>query len=99
MKKLVSLILALVLCLALSACGGSGSASTSSADAAAYPNGKNITMICPWSAGGGSDSCVRLLVPYLEQELGTTITVINPTGGSGWVAWEQLLSGKATGPR
>ena len=100
MKKLVSLTLALVLCLALAACGGSGSAnsaSTSSADAASYPNGKNITMICPWSAGGGSDSCVRLLVPYLEQELGTTITVINPTGGSGWVAWEQLLSGKADG--
>lgn len=94
MKKLLALFLALVLCLSLAACS---SAESSSGNAAAYPGGKTITMMCPWSAGGGSDSCVRLLVPYLEEELGATITVINPTGGSGWVAWEQLLNGKADG--
>lgn len=94
MKKLLALFLALVLCLSLAACG---SAESSSGNTSAYPGGKTITMMCPWSAGGGSDSCVRLLVPYLEEELGATITVINPTGGSGWVAWEQLLNGKADG--
>ncbi|MGI6029074.1 MAG: tripartite tricarboxylate transporter substrate binding protein [Candidatus Heteroscillospira sp.] len=54
-------------------------------------------MICPWSAGGGSDNGVRLLVPYLEEALGTSITVINPTGGSGWVGWEQMLKADADG--
>ena len=62
-----------------------------------YPGGRTITMICPWSAGGGSDNGVRMLVPYLEKELGTSITVINPTGGSGWVGWEQMLAAPADG--
>jgi len=66
-------------------------------EAPAYPDGKNITLICPWSAGGGSDNGVRLLVPYLEKQLGTSITVINPTGGSGWVGWEQMLKAEADG--
>lgn len=85
MKKLLVTLIALVMIL------------SSVSALADYPDGKNITMICPWSAGGGSDQCVRLLVPYLEQELNTTITVINPTGGTGWVAWEQLLQADADG--
>lgn len=87
MKKALALVLALMLTLSMA----------SLVYAEDYPGGKTITMICPWSAGGGSDQCVRLLVPYLEQELGTTITVINPTGGTGWVAWEQLLHAEADG--
>ena len=92
MKRIVALALALAMALSLTACGkesnSSGNAgSTAGGGEVSYPNGKTITMICPWSAGGGSDNGVRLLVPYLEKELDTTITVINPTGGSGWVCW------------
>lgn len=90
MKKIAIFVLVLMLCLAMAVPAFADGETT-------YPDGKTITMICPWSAGGGSDSCVRLLVPYLEKELDTTITVINPTGGSGWVAWEQLLSADADG--
>ena len=75
-------------------------ANTEAAPAASgsdFPGGRTITMICPWSAGGGSDNGVRMLVPYLEKELGTSITVINPTGGSGWVGWEQMLAAPADG--
>jgi len=67
------------------------------APAGGYAAGKTITLICPWKAGGGSDVGVRLLTPYLEKELGATITVINPTGGSGWVGWEQMLKANADG--
>ena len=57
----------------------------------------NITMLVPWSAGGGSDLAVRTLVPYLEEELGTSITVVNATGANGWIAWAQLLQAKPDG--
>ncbi|MBO6041082.1 MAG: tripartite tricarboxylate transporter substrate binding protein [Oscillospiraceae bacterium] len=112
MKKTLSLILALVLCAALAACGSSPASSGSQesaapapetaasapeSDAVDFPGGRTITMICPWSSGGGSDNGVRMLVPYLEKELGTSISVINPTGGSGWVGWEQMLSADVDG--
>lgn len=90
MKKKLALTLTLVLLISIIG------ASTTLAQSD-WPAGKNITMICPWSAGGGSDLGVRILVPYLEKELGTKITVINPTGGSGWVGWEQLLAAEADG--
>lgn len=112
MKRITALALALALSLSLVSCGsgnsgkddnkGGGSAGTSAGSGSAqqgtaYPDGKTITLICPWSAGGGSDNGVRMLVPYLEKELNTTITVINPTGGSGWVGWEQMLKAPADG--
>ena len=110
-KKILAFVLASAMALSLASCGGSKAdapAADNSGDAAAngdaaqtetvdYPAGKTITMICPWSAGGGSDNGVRMLVPYLETELNTTITVINPTGGSGWVGWEQMLKAPADG--
>lgn len=101
MKRIVALALALAMTISLAACGNksnnSGGSGSGSGGEVSYPNGKTITLICPWSAGGGSDNGVRMLVPYLEEELGTTITVINPTGGSGWVGWEQMLHADADG--
>lgn len=105
MKRITALLLSVVMSISLAACGGAPSGNASHAGSkdnnassstpakpdAAYPDGKTITLICPWAAGGGSDNGVRMLVPYLEKELGTTITVINPTGGSGWIGWEQML--------
>lgn len=88
-KKILAFVLASAMALSLASCGGSKAdapAADNNGDAAAngdaaqtetvdYPAGKTITMICPWSAGGGSDNGVRMLVPYLEKELNTTITV------------------------
>lgn len=73
------------------------STDTAEAEDLSWPDGQGITIICPWSAGGGSDVGVRLLQPYLEEALGTNITVINPTGGSGWVGWEQMLNADSDG--
>ncbi len=44
--------------------------------------GRPITIVVPFAAGGGSDIAVRLLQPYLEKELGTSVTVLNK-GGAG----------------
>ncbi|MGE4352967.1 MAG: tripartite tricarboxylate transporter substrate-binding protein [Oscillospiraceae bacterium] len=62
-----------------------------------YFKGENVTLIVPWSAGGGSDTGARKLIPYVEDILGCTITVENLTGGSGWVGWEKLLTGDTDG--
>lgn len=47
-----------------------------------YPN-RPINLICPWSAGGGSDRVARQLGAQLERELGVPVNVINATGGAG----------------
>lgn len=55
----------------LTACGGSSSTAASTAGSAAassaaggkstdYPT-KGISVICPWSAGGGTDSCLGVM--------------------------------------
>lgn len=47
-----------------------------------FPN-RPITLICPWSAGGGTDRVSRQMAALLEAELGTPVNVINATGGAG----------------
>jgi tripartite-type tricarboxylate transporter receptor subunit TctC len=42
-----------------------------------------ITLICPWSAGGGTDRVSRQVAAQLERELKVPVNVINATGGSG----------------
>ncbi len=42
-----------------------------------------ITLICPWSAGGGTDRVSRQMAVQLERRLGVPVNVINATGGSG----------------
>ena len=48
----------------------------------AYPN-RPVRIICPWSAGGGTDGLSRQMAIFLEQKLGTPFNVINETGGEG----------------
>jgi tripartite-type tricarboxylate transporter receptor subunit TctC len=42
-----------------------------------------ITLVCPWSAGGGTDRVSREVGALLEDELSIPVNVINATGGSG----------------
>ncbi len=48
----------------------------------AYPN-RPILLVCPWSAGGGTDRVSRQVAALLEQELGVPVNVVNATGGAG----------------
>ena len=48
----------------------------------AYPNGP-VVLICPWSAGGGTDRVSRQVGSLLERELGVPVNVVNATGGAG----------------
>lgn len=42
-----------------------------------------VTLVCPWSAGGGTDRVSRQIAVQLEAELGVPVNVINATGGGG----------------
>lgn len=56
-----------------------------------YPE-KSIDVIVAYGAGGGTDMSARTLLPYVEEELGVTMNVINITGGAGYVGWTELLN-------
>lgn len=47
-----------------------------------YP-AKDVTMIVPWSAGGGTDTIARSLVSQAETCFGANINVVNKTGAVG----------------
>ena len=55
-----------------------------SAPAASFPQ-KDITLICPWSAGGGTDTISRALVKNAKKYFGVNVNVVNKTGGMGAV--------------
>jgi tripartite-type tricarboxylate transporter receptor subunit TctC len=46
---------------------------------------KPITIVCPWSAGGGTDRVARYLAELMSKEVGQPVNVVNKTGGSGAV--------------
>jgi tripartite-type tricarboxylate transporter receptor subunit TctC len=50
--------------------------------AQAFPS-KPITLICPWSAGGGTDLHLRKLAEIAARHLGQPVVVENRPGGSG----------------
>ena len=66
------LLACVLLLLAVTGCGRSES----------YPS-QPITLLCPWSAGGGTDRVSRQVAVQLEEVLGVPVNVINATGGSG----------------
>lgn len=55
-----------------------------SAWAGDYPD-RTITLVVPWSAGGGTDTVARILAPEVEKVLGQKVVVLNKTGGNGAV--------------
>ena len=86
MKKLLALVVALVLVMSLATV----------ASAADYPS-KGISVICPWGAGGGTDSCLRAFCLALEKQLGVTLTVDNLTGAGGVIGHEAIADADTDG--
>jgi tripartite-type tricarboxylate transporter receptor subunit TctC len=90
MKKL-TLIVCLVLAAGLVFAGGKNEGA-----APKFPT-KNITMICPWAAGGGTDAITRAISAAAEKHLGVTITVENRTGGAGAIGHSAIKNAKPDG--
>ena len=87
-KKLMAIITIMVLMMSLVGCG---------AGKKGFPNGKQITIVVPYAAGGASDTTARIFASELEKSIGTKILVTNVTGASGAVGLEQVRGSKADG--
>lgn len=98
MKKTLSILLALsmVLTVLIAGCGGDKKAASDKNAATDFPK-KGITMICPWGAGGGTDSILRALCKAAEKDLKQTITVSNVTGGGGATGHAAIMKAKPDG--
>ena len=59
--------------------------------------GKTITLIVPYGTGGGGDIGARILAPFVEKELGTTIEVVNKPGASSQIGVTDLAKAKTDG--
>ncbi len=70
MKKLCVLVLCLAAVAGMAFAEGSGE----------YPE-RDITNVLVWGAGGGTDTCNRVVMPEMAKELGVNINVVNKPGG------------------
>ncbi len=75
-----------VFCIGIVGCGGESS----------FPQ-RPISLICPWSAGGGTDRVARQLAVGMESELGVPVNVINATGGGGVTGHTRGAQARADG--
>jgi tripartite-type tricarboxylate transporter receptor subunit TctC len=64
--------------------------------AAEYPE-REITVIVPWAAGGGTDLITRFLGDLMQKNLGKPVVVVNKPGGGGLVGFKQLAAAKPDG--
>lgn len=85
MKKLALLLCALMV-----------TVFATTAFAADFP-AKNVKLIVPFSAGGGTDAVARALANTAEKYLGQPVVVINKTGGSGAVGMTEGAMAKKDG--
>ncbi len=82
-------------CLALCTAGAMvfAGAGTALAD---WPE-KPVTVIVPWSAGGGTDATARAVATELEEIFGQPFNVVNRTGGGGLVGHSAIATAPADG--
>ena len=67
------------------------------AQGAAWPQGKQIRVICPWPPGAANDTLARLLAQRLQEKLGAIAVVENRTGGAGLVGTNAVLQAAPDG--
>ena len=56
-----------------------------------------ISIICPWGAGGGSDSTLRTMADLLKKNIGQEVEIVNIPGNNGVTAIEYVYKQPADG--
>jgi tripartite-type tricarboxylate transporter receptor subunit TctC len=107
LRRAVLVVLAFVVV----ACGGGSAEQSSGASEApaaaeqaagggcAELEGQTITLVVPFSPGGGYDSYARMIAPFLGEELGAQVVVENQDGAGGLLAINNLLTAEPDGTR
>ena len=72
-----------------------GSVSETAAAQEGFTFKEPVNVIVPFKAGGTSDQQIRLMQPYLEKDLGTTLVIINSDGGSGVLGTTEYINNYA----
>lgn len=76
------------------ACIGFTHAASAQDDQAAFYKGKTVRIIVGYGPGGGYDIYARMIAPFLEKELGSTVIVENQPGAGGLNALNRLFIAK-----
>lgn len=63
---------------------------------AAFPE-RDIVLVVPWAAGGGTDTLGRTLVKNAKKYFGVNINVVNRVGGTGVVGMNSVATAKPDG--
>jgi len=66
------------------------------APAAGFPE-RDISLIVPWAAGGGTDTLARTLAKNGKKYFGVNINVVNRAGGTGAVGMNAVAKSKPDG--
>ncbi|AKG75009.1 Bug family tripartite tricarboxylate transporter substrate binding protein [Salinicoccus halodurans] len=99
LKKKGSVLLMMMLMIVLSACNGEGNeegTANGENQGTDFPN-KEIELIVPTAAGGGTDMVARQLVDIAQDDLDESIGVMNVEGGSGSVGMTQAANANPDG--
>ena len=97
MKKVISLLLAMLMALSLVACGGSDTPADDVDPNAGWTPTKTINIYMTHSAGGDTDYMGRQLATALEKVLGVSVVVTNVTGSNGATCMQQYKDGDKDG--
>jgi len=68
----------------------------SPAPAAGFPE-RDITLVVPWAAGGGTDTLARTLVKNAKKYFGVNMNVVNRVGGTGVVGMNSVATSRPDG--
>ena len=63
---------------------------------AAFPE-RDITLVVPWAAGGGTDTLARTLVKNGKKYFGVNINVVNRVGGTDVIGMDSVVKAKPDG--
>ena len=97
MQKRLLILLTVCLLLTSIIMGGCANMQSEAINATkSYPN-KPITIIVPFSAGGGLDLVARTLEKEAPKYLGQPFIVVNKPGGTGTIGWNELTNASADG--
>ncbi|WP_295545836.1 tripartite tricarboxylate transporter substrate-binding protein, partial [uncultured Pseudacidovorax sp.] len=70
---------------------------TFGAQAADFPDGKTITFVVPFAAGGPTDKVARDLAEAMQKALGATIVVDNTAGAGSTIGNAKVARAKNDG--